>query len=70
MGQIKGYSCDECGVTRGPSNHWWVVEVSNYILTIEPMPAGQYQMEAKEKCFCGRECTQKQVEKFLEAAGK
>lgn len=76
MPLIQVYKCDQCGRLKEESNHWFVTFVSPYnhpkdngmisVVTLETAKTATFPVEAKT--ICGRECVQKVVESFMEAA--
>lgn len=63
-------NCDECGVQRQPSNHWWLVWPT--------FQEGAFMVEAwsdmaqqpSVKHCCGRACVGKALEKWFSAQGE
>ncbi len=65
MSKYTTYKCDECGVLKQETNHWWVVATSPDAhggLSISPMPP---DLPAGEITVCGRACAQKAVERWM-----
>lgn len=73
MKKTDAYNCDACGRPRGATNHWWIVFLERdavlmeqvWMLVVRPWSA-EAASEPHVKHACGRECTQKLVERWME----
>lgn len=73
MKRPDSYFCDVCGRQRGATNHWWIVFLERdaalaalvMMLVIRRWSAAAAS-DPQVKHACGRECTQKLVERWME----
>lgn len=64
MPRVETWSCRVCGKFKNGINNWWLVGRLNEQFLIRPMGDG-CRILAEEDAVCGRECLQKEVEKYL-----
>lgn len=68
MAEFLSYRCDECGRTKGESNHWFrLFRVPGPRVTIVPWDLPKRDERAEEKHLCGMACAMKAITKELEA---
>ena len=61
------FRCDSCGVLKGETNHWWIIEppiTEVPTLTIEPWSIDS-SFKAGFEHYCGAACVQKRVALFM-----
>ena len=70
--KIDTFRCDGCGALKDKSNHWWLVaEYPGELLVAQWTDELAALRTDKEQWrhYCGRECVQKAIEKFMGGLG-
>ncbi len=72
MAEQVTYTCDECGVQKGASNHWWRLakDVRNGVLMISPWNIGPLDRSLPMLDLCGQACVTRRLSKLLNPASQ
>lgn len=72
MAQTSNYTCDVCGVTRGPENHWLISTSNEFGITVYPWASmlaltDHAAIDPKDiKHLCGQGCASKLLSQTVE----
>lgn len=58
------YTCDVCGKTKGPANHWWRVDF-NGIKSLGIHPFSSTSERPEDQHLCGEGCVLKRVTEYM-----
>ena len=73
MAKVEIYKCDECGVTKQDSNHWFLAVIDYYFAVYgwEVSPLKRYiTNNSVTEHICGQSCLVKRFSKWVEERGK
>lgn len=64
MGVQINFTCDECGITKKESNHWWLMRFSGHSVNIVPWGNDNDLRDAI--IVCGQECMMKKLSYWMD----
>ena len=59
--------CDNCGMEKKETNHWWRMAVSGFTLRVQPQSCNDSSLHVVEENAeaCGSKCAAELFERFL-----
>ena len=66
--KIEQYTCDNCGVVKGGTNHWWrIFNQSGSHFSIHPWAADVMPLNGESEIhLCGEQCVTLHAGTFME----
>jgi hypothetical protein len=63
--RVSAFICDECKVTKGVSNHWWLAWIDSSGGLHASFWDQAIAAESDKRHLCGQECVHKAVDRWM-----